>query len=91
MNKNIPQDTKALEIPTVLGELEDRLEVLGQKINTLEERLKNVSRPYNDDEPEATAATPLYSTALGIRIDKSVTSAHNAIYRLKNIIDFLEV
>lgn len=91
-NKNVPMETQALEIPTVLGELEDKLEILGQKINTLEERLKTVSRPYKDEEPEATvASTPLYSTTLGIRIDRSVTSASNAIDRISTILDYLEV
>lgn len=91
-NKNVPMETQALEIPTVLGELEDKLEILGQKINTLEERLKTVLRPYKDEEPEATvASTPLYSTTLGIRIDRSVTSVDNAIVRLRTILDYLEV
>jgi hypothetical protein len=91
-NKNVPMETQALEIPNVLGELEDKLEILGQKINTLEERLKNVSRPYKDEpEPDVTGATPLYYTNLGIRIDRSVTSAGNAVERIRNILDFLEV
>lgn len=91
MNKNVPMETQALEIPTVLGELENKLEILGQKINTLEERLKNVSRPYNEDVPDVTASAPLYSTTLGIRIDRSVTSASNAIDRISNILTYLEV
>ena len=38
MNKNVPMETKALEIPTVLGELEDRLEILsGEKQLTAED------------------------------------------------------
>lgn len=88
-----PTENRALEIPLVLGELEDRLEILGQQINTLEERLKNVSRPYKDEpEPMAIAgATPLYYTNLGIRIDRSVTSASNSIDRIRTILDFLEV
>ena len=92
-NKNVPcQENKALEVYTVLGELEDKLEVLGQKIDTLEERLKNVSRPYKDEpEPDVTGATPLYSTNLGIRIDRSVTSASNSIDRIRTILDSLEV
>lgn len=92
MNKNVPQETKALEIPNALNTLESKLETLGDIINTLEERLKNVSRPYKDEpEPEATGATPLYSTNLGIRIDRSVTSASNSIDRIRTILDYLEV
>lgn len=89
-NKNVPvpEETKALEVYTVLGELEDRLEVLGQKIDTLEDRLKNVSRPYNDDAPDVPASAPLYSANLSIRIDRSVTNVGNAIDRIKTILIF---
>ena len=92
-NKNVPMETKALEIPDLaLVELENKLTNLEHIVSTLEERLKTVSRPYNDNEPEATVAgTPLYSTTLGIRIDRSVTSVSNAIDRLRTILDYLEV
>lgn len=91
-NKNVPMETKALEIPLVLSELEDKLKILVDIIYTLEERLKNVSRPYKDEpEPDVTGATPLYYTNLGIRIDRSVTSASNSIERIRTILDFLEV
>lgn len=91
-NKNVPIEDKALEIPLVLSDLENKLSILVDVIYTLEERLKSVSRPYKDEpDPEATAATPQYFTTLGIRIDKSVTSASNSVDRIKTIIDFLEV
>jgi hypothetical protein len=107
-NKNVPLETKALEIPDVaLVELEDKLELLGQKINTLEERLKNVSRPYEPCvraihkvsgpyevgglEAAQVASASKYSTTLGMRIDKSVASVHTAVDRLRTILDCLEV
>lgn len=92
-NKNVPMEDKALEIPLVLSDLENKLNTLVQSIDTLEERLKTVLRPYKDQpEPEAIAgAAPLCSTTLGIRIDRSVTSASNAIDRISTILDYLEV
>ena len=91
-NKNAPTEDRALEIPNVLNTLESKLETLESYINTLEERLKSVSRPYKDQpEPEAIGGTPLYYTNLGIRIDRSVTSASNSIGRISTILDYLEV
>lgn len=89
-NKNVPTEDRALEIPNVLNTLESKLETLGEIIVTLEERLNNVSRPYKD-APDATAAMPNYISPTGQRIDKSVTRVENAIIRLGNIIDYLEV
>lgn len=91
-NKNVPTETKALEIPNVLYTLESKLETLREIIVALEERLNNVSRPYKDEEPDPAAATPtLCSSPTGQRIDKSVTTVENAIIRLGNIIDYLEI
>lgn len=90
-NKNVPTEDRALEIPNVLNTLESKLETLGEIIVTLEERLNNVSRPYKDDEPDATAAMPNCISPTGQRIDKSVTRVENAIIRLRNILDYLEV
>jgi hypothetical protein len=88
----ITTETQALEIPNVLGELEDKIEVLGTYIDTLEERLKSVLKPYKDEpEPDITGATPLYSTNLGIRIDRSVTSVQNANAKLQTILDLIQV
>lgn len=92
-NKNVPMEDKALEIPLVLSDLENKLNTLVQSIDTLEERLKTVLRPYKDQpEPEAIAgAAPLYSTILGIRIDRSVTTTSNSIDRVNTILERLEV
>lgn len=82
---------QTLEIPVVLNMLGDRIEVLHQKLKTLDERLQQVyvgkDIKVNPDQVDV----PGFNTSMAQKIDHSVCGVTKAIRHLDSIIDGLQI